>query len=129
MVPPSFLDAITRPEADRAALIERLSSRDDAQWLAEILIDLETDEIARAATDGGSSARAGVGLTSTLGSERPLTEGDSRSPHPSIRFQTPQFDRGYHLRRWATALVALLAIVAGGLATLPAQAAITGRAG
>ena len=39
--------AITRPEADRAALIGRLSSRDDAQWLAEILIDLETDEVAR----------------------------------------------------------------------------------
>ena len=42
-----LLDAITRAEADRAALIGRLSSRDDAQWLAEILIDLETDEVAR----------------------------------------------------------------------------------
>ncbi len=42
-----LLDAITRPDADRAALIGRLSSWDDAQWLAEILIDLETDEIAR----------------------------------------------------------------------------------
>ena len=32
-----LLDVVTRPEADRAALIGRLSSRDDAQWLAEIL--------------------------------------------------------------------------------------------
>lgn len=42
-----LLDAITRAEADRAALIGRLSSRDDAQWLAKILIDLETDQVAR----------------------------------------------------------------------------------
>ena len=42
-----LLDAITRPDVDRAALIGRLSSRDDAQWLAEVLIDLETDEPAR----------------------------------------------------------------------------------
>ena len=32
-----LLDAITRPEADRAALIGRLTLRDDAQWLAEVL--------------------------------------------------------------------------------------------
>jgi hypothetical protein len=42
-----LLDGITRPEADRAALIGRLSLRDDARWLAEVLIDLETDEPAR----------------------------------------------------------------------------------
>ena len=42
-----LLDAITRSDADRAALMGRLSSRDDAHWLAEILIDLETDEVAR----------------------------------------------------------------------------------
>lgn len=42
-----LLDAITRPEADRAELIGRLSLRDDAQWLAEVLIGLETDEVAR----------------------------------------------------------------------------------
>ena len=35
------------PRPDRAALIGRLFSRDDAHWLAEILIELETDEIAR----------------------------------------------------------------------------------
>ena len=42
-----LLDAITRPEADRVALIGRLALRNDAQWLAEVLIDLETDEPAR----------------------------------------------------------------------------------
>lgn len=42
-----LLDAITRPEADRAALIGRLSSRDDDEWLAEVLMDLETDEPAQ----------------------------------------------------------------------------------
>ena len=42
-----LLGAITRPEADRAALIGRLSLRDDARWLAEVLTDLETDEVAR----------------------------------------------------------------------------------
>lgn len=35
------------PEADRAALIGRLSLRADAEWLAELLIDLEEDEPAR----------------------------------------------------------------------------------
>jgi hypothetical protein len=42
-----LLDALTRPEADRAALIGRLSIRDDAAWLAELLTDLEVDEVAR----------------------------------------------------------------------------------
>lgn len=42
-----LLDALTRPEADRAALIGRLKIRDDAQWLAKVLIDLEMDEPAR----------------------------------------------------------------------------------
>ena len=42
-----LLDANTRSETDRAALIGRLSLREDAKWLAGILIDLETDEIAR----------------------------------------------------------------------------------
>jgi hypothetical protein len=34
-------------EADRATLIGRLSQRADAEWLAELLIDLEEDESAR----------------------------------------------------------------------------------
>jgi hypothetical protein len=38
---------LTRSEADRAALIGRLSLRADAEWLAELLIDLEEDERAR----------------------------------------------------------------------------------
>jgi hypothetical protein len=42
-----LLDALTRSEADRAALIGRLTVRDDAAWLAELLTDLEIDEIAR----------------------------------------------------------------------------------
>jgi hypothetical protein len=42
-----LLDVLTRSEADRAALIGRLSLRADGGWLAEILIDLEEDELAR----------------------------------------------------------------------------------
>jgi hypothetical protein len=42
-----LLDVLTRPEADRAALIGRLSLRADGEWLAEVLIDLEEDEPAR----------------------------------------------------------------------------------
>jgi hypothetical protein len=40
---------LERSDADRAALIGRLHLRDDAEWLAEILVDLEDDvgEIAR----------------------------------------------------------------------------------
>jgi hypothetical protein len=42
-----LLDVLTRPDADRAALIGRLHQREDAAWLAELLIDLEEDEPAR----------------------------------------------------------------------------------
>jgi hypothetical protein len=42
-----LLDALTRSEADRAALIGRLTQRADAEWLAELLIDLEENEPAR----------------------------------------------------------------------------------
>ncbi len=42
-----LLDVLTRTEADRAALIGRLHLRDDAAWLAELLVDLEVDEPAR----------------------------------------------------------------------------------
>jgi hypothetical protein len=42
-----LLDVLTRSEADRAALIGRLSLRADTEWLAELLIDLEEDEPAR----------------------------------------------------------------------------------
>ncbi len=42
-----LLDVLARPEEQRAALIGRLSQRDDASWLADILIELEVDEPAR----------------------------------------------------------------------------------
>jgi quercetin dioxygenase-like cupin family protein len=42
-----LLEVLTRSEADRAAMIGRLSQRADAEWLAELLIDLEEDESAR----------------------------------------------------------------------------------
>ena len=42
-----LLDIPTRPEADRAALIGRLTLRADGAWLAELLMDLVEDEPAR----------------------------------------------------------------------------------
>jgi hypothetical protein len=42
-----LLDVLTRPDADRAALIGRLHQRQDAAWIVEVLIDLEEDEPAR----------------------------------------------------------------------------------
>lgn len=42
-----LFDVLTRSEADRAALIGRLSLRDDGEWLTELLIDLKEDEPAR----------------------------------------------------------------------------------
>jgi hypothetical protein len=44
-----LLEILERSDADRAALIGRLHARDDAAWLAELLMDLEDDvgEIAR----------------------------------------------------------------------------------
>ena len=38
-----LLEVLERSDADRAALIGRLHVRDDAAWLAELLIDLEDD--------------------------------------------------------------------------------------
>ena len=44
-----LLEVLERKHADRAALIGRLYAREDARWLAELLMDLEDDvgEIAR----------------------------------------------------------------------------------
>jgi hypothetical protein len=44
-----LLDLLERSDADRAALIGRVHVRDDAAWLADLLMDLEDDvgEIAR----------------------------------------------------------------------------------
>ena len=39
-----LLEVLERPDADRAALIGRLHVRDDAAWLADLLMDLE-DEV------------------------------------------------------------------------------------
>jgi hypothetical protein len=39
-----LLDATTRSDADRAELIGRLHARPDAEWLAELLMDLEGDD-------------------------------------------------------------------------------------
>jgi hypothetical protein len=44
-----LLEVLERSDEDRATLIARLHVRDDASWLAELLMDLEDDvgEIAR----------------------------------------------------------------------------------
>jgi hypothetical protein len=44
-----LLGALERSDPERAALIGRLNAREDARWLAELLMDLEDDvgEIAR----------------------------------------------------------------------------------
>jgi hypothetical protein len=42
-----LLDVLTRSDADRAALIGRLHLREDAAWLAALLIDIEEDEVVR----------------------------------------------------------------------------------
>jgi hypothetical protein len=44
-----LLEVLEQSDADRAALIGRLHVRDDAAWLADLLMDLEDDvgEIAR----------------------------------------------------------------------------------
>ena len=39
-----LLEVLERSDADRAALIGRLHIRDDAAWLAELLMDLEGEE-------------------------------------------------------------------------------------
>jgi hypothetical protein len=38
-----LLDVLTRSDIDRATLIGRLNQREDASWLAELLIDIESD--------------------------------------------------------------------------------------
>lgn len=54
-----MLDAITRSDEDRARLIGRLSTREDARWLAEVLIDLEeTTANRRGCTRRGAALRS-----------------------------------------------------------------------
>ncbi len=38
-----LLDVLTRSDADRAALIGRLHVREEAAWLTELLIEIESD--------------------------------------------------------------------------------------
>jgi hypothetical protein len=59
-----LLDVLTRSDADRAAPIGRLHHREDRAWLAELLIEIESepDDIARLQMIGALRA-----LTSTLG--------------------------------------------------------------
>jgi hypothetical protein len=38
-----LLDVLSRSDADRAALIGRLHQREDMTWLAELLIEIESD--------------------------------------------------------------------------------------
>ena len=38
---------LTRPEAERAALISRVAQDADGEWLAELLTDFEVDDDAR----------------------------------------------------------------------------------
>jgi hypothetical protein len=42
-----LLSILSLGERDRAALIGKLSLREDATWIAEVLIELEVDEMAR----------------------------------------------------------------------------------
>jgi hypothetical protein len=63
-----LLDALTRTNAERAALIGRLHAREDAAWLAELLVDIESDpdditrlELIRSAPGGSEPARLSVG--------------------------------------------------------------------
>lgn len=42
-----LLDMLTRPEAERAALISRVAQDADGEWLAELLTDFEVDDDAR----------------------------------------------------------------------------------
>lgn len=59
-----LLDLLEQSDSDRAALIGRLYGRDDATWLAELLMDLEDDE--------GELARLALlkGLQAALGESR-----------------------------------------------------------
>jgi hypothetical protein len=56
-----LLEVLERSDADRAALIGHLHAREDARWLAELLIDLE-DDVGKLAT-----LRLVDGIRRTLG--------------------------------------------------------------
>jgi hypothetical protein len=60
---------LSRPDADRAALIGRLHLREDAAWLAELLIDIEadSDDIARLQLVDGLRGRSASAARSLRG--------------------------------------------------------------
>lgn len=70
-----LLEVLERSDADRAALIGRLHVRDDAAWLAELLIDLEDDvgEISRIRLVDAlrKSLRSGGAASSLMRATRP----------------------------------------------------------
>ena len=39
----AFLDVLTRSDEDRADVVRRLFAREDARWLAEVLMDIEEE--------------------------------------------------------------------------------------
>jgi hypothetical protein len=42
-----LLDMLTRPDAERAALIGSVGQHADGEWLADLLTDFEVDEVSR----------------------------------------------------------------------------------
>jgi len=79
-----LLDAITRSDADRAALIGRLYTRSDTEWLAELLMDLE----GKRASQRGSTSLSGFERRRRLG----LSEHhESEARLPSIRFTSAAY--------------------------------------
>ena len=100
-----LIGVLERSDADRAALIGRLHVRDDAAWLAELLIDLEVEEgeIARLQivdglrrAVGGSTYPSPCSFASDLSAPRPtrpmflevMRLGGDPSRHPLVWFPT-----------------------------------------
>jgi hypothetical protein len=74
-LPREILEVLERSDQDRAAAIGRLHLRDDAAWLAELLMDLEDDvgEIARLRLVAGVPSKGSPG-----GSRSRELDGDTR---------------------------------------------------
>jgi hypothetical protein len=101
-----FLEVLERSDADRAAVIARLHARDDAAWLAELLMDLEGDvgEIARLRLVEGLRRAVG-GKASAHGRRCPrsaATSGRERSIVALIASVLP-FDHGRSAAPWTGA--------------------------
>lgn len=94
-----LLDVLTRGEEDRAALVGRLSQRDDASALAEMLIEIEADpdDITRLRLIDG--LERGLGLDqpvrqtgTSLGFTRPhgFAPGARIGPRPAVQAVGPR---------------------------------------